>query len=427
MIQATVKPSMVSGIIQVPASKSAMQRACAAALIKGGKTILHNPGISEDDRAALDIIQQLGAQVEEENGTIIIKAVGIKPVSDTLHCRESGLSLRMFTSIAAVSGKRLQITGKGSLVKRPVSFFDEVFPALGVKCESNGGRLPLTIQGPLQPVDIEVDGSLSSQFLTGLIFAYSATAVDAATITVKELNSRPYIDLTLEVMKAFGLRTPVNNQYQTFEFKPAQEKISSTPFHFTIEGDWSGSAFLLVAAAINGHLTIKGLNVFSVQADKSILQPLMQAGAIMSITEHEIEIRQNRLQPFHFIAKDAPDLFPPLVALAACCEGTSVIAGVSRLEHKESNRALTLQEEFGKLGLKITIQDDLMIIYGGQKIKGGVVHSHGDHRIAMACAVAALKAEGAVTITGADAVNKSYPQFWEHLKKLNAELSLINN
>lgn len=426
-MQAIVTPSHISGIITAPASKSSMQRACAAALIKGGKTILHNPGNSADDLAALDIIQQLGAKVELKNDTIIIQSNGVKPVSDAINCGESGLSVRMFTPIAALSEKAIAINGTGSLVKRPLSFFNEVLPQLGIKCESNNGLLPLQIQGPLHPKDIEIDGSLSSQFLTGLLMAYAAADANGVTIKVNNLSSKPYIDLTLKLLADFGLKVPVNEQYENFYFPPrTTSQFENTNIDYTVEGDWSGAAFLLVAGAIAGSITIKGLDVFSTQADKAVLQALMQAEAIMSIREEQIDIKPGMLKAFHFNATDCPDLFPPLVALASFCNGTTVIEGVHRLTHKESNRALTLQDEFGKMGVWIDLQDNLMVIKGGNGIKKAKVSSRHDHRIAMACAVAGLKADGDVHIEDAEAVNKSYPEFYNHLRKLNAEVSLNN-
>jgi 3-phosphoshikimate 1-carboxyvinyltransferase len=231
----------------------------------------------------------------------------------------------------------------------------------------------------------------------------------------------------LQIIKAFGLKSPTNNHYKTFHFPFDGHKLNTADtMEFAVEGDWSGAAFLLVAGAVAGHVVVKGLDVFSVQADKALLQALGQTGAIMSITEQSITVSKSVLQPFHFNATDCPDLFPPLVALAAYCNGTSVIEGVHRLAHKESNRALTLQQEFAKLGVVIKLQDDLMLIEGGGTIHGGAVTSHNDHRIAMACAVAALKAAGDVTIDGAESVNKSYPQFWKHLQQLGVQLTVNN-
>lgn len=191
-----------------------------------------------------------------------------------------------------------------------------------------------------------------------------------------------------------------------------------------MEGDWSGAAFLLVAGAIAGDIVVEGLDVFSTQADKAILQALSDAGAGLSVQEKQIEIRNLPLKAFHFNATDCPDLFPPLVALAACCSGTTAIEGVNRLAHKESDRGVTLQEEFAKLGIEIILQGDLMLVKGGN-IKGNKVHSRHDHRIAMACAVAALRADEEVVIEDAQAVNKSYPNFFEHLVHLKGNV-IIN-
>lgn len=423
-----VRPSEIKGTLIAPASKSAMQRACAAALLKGGKIVLQNPGISNDDKAALQIIQQLGATVDTGNERLTIRSAGkVEPVSNAINCGESGLSVRMFTSIAAVSDQSIMIDGEGSLVKRPLSFFNEVLPQLGVECQANNGLLPLSIKGPLKPKNIEVDGSLSSQFLTGLLFAYAATDASDVTIKAKNLNSRPYVDITLKVMADFGLKTPINNNYKEFYFpKKSIAQFDHTVFNYTVEGDWSGASFLLVAGAVAGHISVRGLDVFSAQADKNILQALIQSGAIVSVTEEKIEVKERKLKAFHFKATDCPDLFPPLVALAAYCEGTSVIEGVHRLTHKESNRGLTLQEEFGKMGIEINLQDDLMMIKGGN-VKSATVSSRHDHRIAMACAVAALKANGEVIVEDAEAVNKSYPQFWEHIQHITSNGAITKN
>jgi 3-phosphoshikimate 1-carboxyvinyltransferase len=423
---ATIQPSSVTGFIQAPASKSSMQRACAAALLAKGKSLIRNPGHSNDDKAAMDIVGRLGAELNFSGEDLIIESNGINPVADKINCGESGLSIRMFTPLVALSKKQITINGSGSLAVRPMDFFDEVLPQLGVQIKTNQGKLPLVIQGPVIPGNITIDGSLSSQFLTGLLMAYAAADAKNVAITVNNLKSRPYIDLTLDVMKQFGLKVPANNNYESFHFDAATHHSLLTTHDYTVEGDWSGGAFLLVAGAIAGSITVKGLDVFSTQADKAVLQALMDCGAGISIQPSHIELRPMPLKAFHFNATDCPDLFPPLVALAACCKGTTAIEGASRLTHKESNRALTLQEEFGKLGIEIILQDDLMLVKGGEGIKGAAVHSRHDHRIAMACAVAGLKANSAVVIEEADAVNKSYPDFYKHLEVLGAAVAITN-
>jgi 3-phosphoshikimate 1-carboxyvinyltransferase len=229
------------------------------------------------------------------------------------------------------------------------------------------------------------------------------------------------------MMKQFGYDVE-HKDYENFTLNP--KPLNPNSLNYTVEGDWSGAAFLLVAGAIAGGMFIKGLDVFSAQADKAILQALMDSGVNISIEEKQVVINAalgNNGKAFHFNATDCPDLFPPLVALAAYCKGTTVIEGVSRLSHKESNRALTLQEEFKKLGVQIKIQDDLMMFGGGRGVKGGKVHSHDDDRLDRACAVAALKVTGETIIEDAEAVNKSYPDFYEDLKMLNADVSLQLN
>ncbi|HEY6063766.1 MAG TPA: hypothetical protein VIV35_09165, partial [Chitinophagaceae bacterium] len=208
-------------------------------------------------------------------------------------------------------------------------------------------------------------------------------------------------------------------------FKRNQTHDSRLTTHdYTIESDWSGGAFLLVAGAIAGPITIRGLDLTSSQADKAIIDALNSANAGIAIEAKGIKIHPAEMNAFDFDATDCPDLFPPLVTLAAYCNGETTIKGVSRLIHKESNRAVALQEEFGKMGVNIELNDDTMIIHGGKGVKGSKVHSHHDHRIAMACAVAALKAKGETIIEEAGAVRKSYPDFYNDLKSLGADVSL---
>jgi 3-phosphoshikimate 1-carboxyvinyltransferase len=436
-MKATIHPSELKGIIQAPASKSSMQRALAAALLSKGKTVIQNRGVSNDDLAAIEIIQALGALVEHEDfedvdsslvkvgeNELYVESNGVSPITRDINCRESGLSIRMFTPIIALSDKAITIKGEGSLKNRPMDFFDEILPQLGVKFKSNDGKLPMTVQGPLVPANIEVDGSLSSQFLTGLLMAYSAAGANDVSIKVKDLKSKPYIDLTLDVMKQFGMNIPENKNYKEFVFhsQPTHDSPHTT-HQYTVEGDWSGGAFLLVAGTIAGSITVRGLDLSSTQADKAIMKALMSANAAIAMDEKGIQSHPGGLRGFEFDATDCPDLFPPLVALASYCEGETKIKGVRRLKHKESNRALTLQDEFDLMGVKIDIEDDTMIIHGGI-VKGADVHSHHDHRIAMACAVAALGANSETIIEEAEAVKKSYPDFYEDLKTLGANVSL---
>jgi 3-phosphoshikimate 1-carboxyvinyltransferase len=436
-MRATVYPNILRGEQVAPASKSSMQRACAAALLHQGTTRILNPGHSNDDLATLDVIQKLGAVVEQEQSanniinarSIIVHSNGVKPLDSNMNCGESGLGIRMFTPIAALSDHRIIITGEGSLLKRPMHFFDTIFPQLGIEIQSQAGYLPIQIKGPLKTTNIEVDGALSSQFLTGLLMAYAASDATNAVIQVKDLKSKPYIDLTLSVLNAFGWNVQ-HQDYKLFEFL-AHPPLAAH-IDYTVEGDWSGAAFLLVAGAIAGPITIKGLQLNSMQADKAVLQALKAAGASIKINEHSILIGPainsdrivTKLKAFEFNATDCPDLFPPLAALAAVCEGVTILHGVSRLAHKESDRGISLQTEFAKLGIQIELDQDKMMVYGGTGIRSAEVFSQQDHRIVMACGVAALCADGPITITDAEAINKSYTDFFIHLQQLGGKVDL---
>jgi 3-phosphoshikimate 1-carboxyvinyltransferase len=421
MLNQIIPPSSVYGKINAPSSKSSAQRACAAALLNNGKSVINNFGNSNDEQIALGIIKDLGAHVLVQNKQLQIVSIDSiflhgTSLQKNLFCGESGLSMRMFAPIAALFDDEIIFSGSGSILQRPMHFFDEFFPQLGVKINSNNGNLPIQIQGPLQPKDILVDGSVSSQFLTGLLFAFAKSCKELVTITAENLNSRPYIDLTLSILAHFGFNVEHEN-YQVFTIFP---RTGSTYFevNYTVEGDWSNAAFLLVAAAIAGEISVTGLDINSTQGDKKILEALRDCGAIISISQNEINVKIDRLNAFEFDATDCPDLFPPLVALAAHCKGTSIIKGVNRLLHKESNRALTLQEEFKKMNVQIELDNDFMKIIPPNSIVGTTIFSHHDHRIAMACAVAGLKAQGNTHITGAIAVNKSYPDFFSDLNSL---------
>ncbi|MBU6158338.1 MAG: 3-phosphoshikimate 1-carboxyvinyltransferase [Bacteroidetes bacterium] len=427
-MNAVIFPSTLKGSIRSNASKSAMQRACAAALISGGKTIIQNPGISNDDRAAMDIIQKLGVVLAfDEQGNLIVESKGVNPKNYTIDCGESGLSIRMFTPLAALSSEEIIITGSGSLSSRPMDFFDHILPQLGVSVSSKNGKLPLKVKGPVKPSNIEIDGSLSSQFLTGLLMCYAVSGASDVSIIVNNLKSKPYIDLTLDVMRKFGMKVPENRDYREFYFSSENKSNVSNDAvrSFTVEGDWSGAAFLLVAGAVSGSVRVHGLDLQSTQADRAIMLALQESGARISYYPDYIEISQSKLKAFSFDATECPDLFPPLVALAAFCEGETMLVGTNRLTHKESNRALTLQETFGRLGVPIELKDNVMLVQGGQPVKGGIVHSHHDHRIAMAAAVAALRAEASVEIEHAEAINKSYPEFYNDLVKLGGKVDLM--
>jgi 3-phosphoshikimate 1-carboxyvinyltransferase len=405
------KPSAVRGKIKAPPSKSYAQRAIAIAAMAIGNSELYFPGSSDDVNAAINVAGQLGAVIRYKESTLHVSG-GLSAPSEPLDCGEAGLSVRMFSSIAGIFTEPVVLTGRGSLLKRPMHIIENSLRAMGAKCSTSGGFLPVTVRGPLRGGVAEVDGSFSSQVLTGMLIA-APFAEKNLTIIVKDLTSRPYIDITLEVMRHFGVEVD-NSDYSGFFVRSGQKYH---PAKYTIEGDWSATAFLLVAGAIAGEVEVENIIENSPQADRAILIALERAGASLRTGRQSVSVSKGNLKAFEFDATHCPDLFPPLVSLAAYCNGRTILSGAERLLHKESNRAATLKEEFGKLGIEIDIDGDRMIITGG-KCTGGTIFSHDDHRIAMACAVAALGAEGPVIIEGAGAVAKSYPEFFDDMEKI---------
>jgi 3-phosphoshikimate 1-carboxyvinyltransferase len=406
-------PSEISGSVKAPSSKSMTQRAVAAALLAEGRSLIHNPSYCDDALAAMSIAAGLGARVEPQPDVLTIEGSAVLKETK-LNCGESGLAIRMFSPVAALYPVEITMSGAASLKKRPMAMIEEALVQLGASCKSSGGFLPLTIKGPLSGGTCEIDGSVSSQLLTGLLMALPLAEKDSV-IKVKNLKSRPYIDMTIGILKTFGIVIE-NNDYEIFRVKGKQKYI---PSEYTCEGDWSGAAFLLVAGAINGNLTVNGLDSRSTQSDISILKALQSAGAKIETSSGSFKISKSELKAFNFDATHSPDLFPPLVALASYCNGKSQIKGVSRLVHKESDRAQTLKEEFGKMNISIDINGDVMTVTGGQP-EGAHVESHGDHRIAMAVAVAALGASGTVYLRDSHAVEKSYPEFYRDMAVLGA-------
>ena len=396
-------------ILKATASKSYLQRALAIAALTEGESIIENISWCDDSVIAKNIIVNLGSELTEKDRSLTINSQGLKFNSTYYNAGEAGLSIRMFSPIFALSNKEITFSGAGSLTKRPMQIITDALTQLGVNIETSNGLLPIKIQGPIKPTEIIIDGSLSSQLLTGLLIALPL-ANGNSTVKVKKLNSKPYIDMTLSIMKHFGI-TIENNNYKVFNIKGNQKY---KPTKYNIEGDWSSAAFFLVAGAVKGKIEIKNLNADSKQADKEILTVLEKAGAKISIRTNSIIVEKNFLNSFEFDATDCPDLFPPIVCLASQCEGTSTIKGISRLTHKESNRAKVLKQEFANIGINIKIEADLMHITGAE-IKSGTINSHNDHRIAMAGGIMNLFSNNEITINNKEAVNKSFPDFFNQI------------
>lgn len=422
-MKAIIHPGGLKGMLCVPASKSMMQRTCAGALLHKGKTTIANAGDSEDDKAALAIIQQLGATVKYISKHLLeIDSKGIRQPEKIIYCGESGLSARLFTPIVALSEQQITITGKAALLKRPMDSFESVFNQLGLEVLEFRNTLPITFKGPLTLKDIEVDGAVSSQFLTGLLFVYGFTAKQEYTITVQQLTSKPYIELTLSVLQKFGINISHKN-FETFYIAPHYP--IKKDIDITVEGDWSSAAFWLVGGAINGRITIDDLSTQSVQADKAIYDLLIHALANIKQTKNDITVEKAQLQGFEYDATDSPDLIPILAILATQCKGQSFIKGLHRLVHKESNRIESIKAMLNSFEVQVKVEDNSLIIQGCQLLKSCTINSYNDHRIAMAASIGATIATGAVTINDAGCVAKSYPNFYKDLAALQINTQLV--
>ena len=414
-----IKPACgFSGSLTIPASKSHAQRVLACALLSREQTLIYGLGNSDDELAALGLLEQsIVKPIRKTESLRIPSGDKLRFSTNELSFGESGLSSRMFTPILANGDQELILNGKGSLASRPMRLFDEVFPELGVQFSSVNGTLPFKMKGSMVPKSIELDGSLSSQFVTGFIYAFAGNEKTLdERIRILNPASVPYIELSLDVLREFGVDLELHNNEVQF----------NGPYHFNateiqIEGDWSSASFLLVGAAIFGSIKVKGLRKDSKQADILLLQALADFGAEVGWEGDTLVVSKNVCMPFEFDATHCPDLFPPLAVLASYANGVSRLQGVHRLFSKESNRAVTIVEELTKLGAKIEVVEDTMIVRPRGEQLAVQVSSRHDHRIAMASAIFALGLSEQTTITDAEAVSKSFPEFYTYLEELTVK------
>lgn len=400
------------GQISVPYSKSYLQRAIAISCLHPGTSTIIGITKSDDAMAALDIAKSIGAEVSITANQITIKNSANHPsTSISVNTGESGLSTRMFSPILASKYSSTHISGLGSILNRPMNMIIDALEKLGLEITSNNGKLPLEINGNIISDHISIDASETSQLLTGLIIAFSFRQCNSS-IHVDQLKSIPYIQMTLDILADYGIQVQ-HKDYLFYTFKAFN--LPQKKWTYRVEGDWSGAAFHIVGAAISGRIQLMNLNPISSQADRAILDAIHQCGARFSWHDNILFVEKHALNAFTFDASHCPDLFPPLAALAVACSGKSILIGTDRLTHKESNRALTIQEELKKLGIVVHLTGNEMHITGG-KVSGGNVSSHNDHRIAMMLAILGTISETPIEIEGADAVNKSYPDFFKDIR-----------
>ena len=393
--------SILKGEVNIPPSKSAAHRALICSFLSGGGKV---SGIidSSDMKATTGALNAL------------------KNDEEVIDCIESGSTLRFIIPIAAALGKSVTFTGSGRLPQRPIREYITLLEEHGVKCESNG-CLPLKIKGKLSGGVFKIRGDVSSQYVTGLLLALPLLNEDSEIILTSPLQSKPYVDMTIQVMKDFGVEiTESENIYRI------ASNQSYKPCDYKVEGDWSQAAFFLAAGAINGDISVKGLDLNSTQGDKEIVDILKRFGADIEVTNNFVRAKKSSLKGIEIDAQNIPDMVPALAVVAANAKGKTIIKNAQRLRLKESNRIESVVCNLKKMKINALETPDGMIIEGSQAF-GAKLEGYNDHRIVMAFSVAALFAKGETFISDAQSINKSYPSFFDDYNLLGGKADVISN
>ena len=438
----------IDATLTIPSSKSFAQRAIIAAALASGVSRLSGYSACGDNESAISVARSLGAEVREDGSCLEIKGIAAEPGCleiNSLHTGESGLLTRLMIPLLPVlSTSPVRITGDRTLLGRPMKGAGEMMSCFGISLESESDdcRIPLTVSGPVRTGQTEISGKHGSQLISGLLMSLPL-AGKYSKITVKDPKSIPYMFITLDVMKKFGVKAGSEMQGGNdfmesggdwslcdeiiFKIRPGQRYRAAD---FAIEGDWSSAANFLVAGAVFGKVTLEGLDTTSLQADLSVMDILMEAGASLSQTGGNtgpVTVQRAPLTAFTVDASNCPDLFPIISVLAAFCQGTSRISGVGRLAHKESDRGKAILDMLHRMGVEARTDGDVLEIEGhsltsrlleGRLLKGGRYTSCHDHRMVMALKVAELGADGPVVIDDTECVAKSFPTFFELFGKL---------
>jgi len=425
-----ILPGFLNGSVKAIPSKSQAHRALICAALSDRQTFIECEGESKDITATAACLSALGANVTRSNGGYTVQPV--KPVQNSnivsLPCGESGSTFRFLLPVAGALGQKASFLPEGRLPQRPLSPLYEELVWHG-QILSPQGSSPFCTEGKLKNGIYNIDAGVSSQFISGLLFALPLLGGDSEIRLKGKIESFPYIELTMSMLEKFGIKFSFFNMF--FSIPGGQKYIS--PGSVNIEGDWSNAAFWLTAGALNeSSVACRGLDLKSAQGDRAVLYILKQFGAQIETNGDTVTIFGAKKQTSHKLrgieidAGNIPDLVPVLAAAACAAEGTTIIRSAERLRTKESDRLAAISSVLNELGADVRVTDDGLIIKGGAALKGGKVSSWGDHRIVMTAAVAAVICTEPVIITDAEAVNKSYPGFFEDYKSLGGSVEIIN-
>ena len=415
----TVSSKNISGRISAIPSKSDAHRALIAAALADKPTEISLESVSLDIDATIGCLKALGADITLESTQCKIVPIRTKAESPVLDCNESGSTLRFLIPVAAARSYNPHFTGQGRLSERPLLPLISAMEKCG--CSFSSTKLPLTIGGKLEAGQFNLPGDISSQFISGLLFALPALSHKSRIVLTSPLQSSAYVDMTIDTLKKFGVEiTRTENG-----FSSEGNQTYKSPGTYYIEGDWSNAAFLLTAAALGGEITVDNLSLSSKQSDKYIIDILEKFGADISFGDDFVTVKNGSANPFDIDIAQCPDLFPITAILACGANGKSTLYNAKRLRLKESDRIDSTLSLITALGGRAEANDDSLTVYGSGRLAGGSTSSFNDHRIAMAAAVASVICENPVTVSDFQAINKSYPDFATHFKKSGGQIYVI--
>ncbi|PWM46801.1 MAG: 3-phosphoshikimate 1-carboxyvinyltransferase [Clostridiales bacterium] len=416
-MRVSLNPGEFNGSLTVPPSKSMAHRLLIAASLANGESVIENIALSNDIKVTAEGLRILGADIYIKGNAAKINGIErFLPVNQPVNCGESGSTLRFFIPLFSLTDSRITFKGEGRLMQRPQNIYAQIFKKRRLMFEQKGDTL--TISGPLTEGEYSIPGNVSSQFITGLLYALAFGDGESIIHITPPFESRSYVELTLEAQKLFGVDAYFYDDF-TIRIKGNQKYI---PCKCIVEGDYSQAAFWLVCGSICGNASVKGLLPNSKQGDRVILDILARCGANIEIHNEFINCSKASLKATQIDLSDCPDLGPILMVLALFCQGKTIISNAARLRMKESDRISSMQQEIAKMGGKILADENSVQIERCTLHKAENLSSHNDHRIAMSLAVAAVCAGVPVSISGAQAVNKSYPTFWEDLKSMGVKV-----
>ena len=425
-----IYPSILKGSVQIPSSKSIGHREIICSGLTSGESIVDNISISKDIKATIEGLRNFGAKITEIPSKFVgrhafsIQGTGgkINLKNNIIDCKESGSTLRFLIPLGILSNEKIIFTGSGKLVERPLDPYFEIFKEKGIEYRTFNDKinLPLKINGTLKAGEYSIVGNISSQFISGLLFALPHCDGDSCIEITTPLESASYIDLTLNTLKKYGIEI-INENHKKYIIKGNQKYKNINSF---VEGDFSQGAFWLVAGAFS-EIKSCGLDILSAQGDKKILEILKNMNVNLKISENEIISSKSETKKTIIDGSDCPDIIPILAVLASVSDGETQIINSQRLRYKECDRLSAIATELNKLGADIKELSDGLIINGKKSLKGGEVFCWNDHRIAMSLAIVSLKCEEKLILRGTECVEKSYPNFWEDFKSLGGKIEEI--